>query len=265
MHGGQGILTNNGEVNIDSDGTFDQAATGSYEIVNHGDFTKTGGSGTTTIDVPFTNYRNISANIGTLHFANSFELISGGVGLGGGRVTFLETLALPSGSTLSGSGTITGNIEVRGNLAPGNSVGSITIEGDLTLTASTLSFFEVDMTAEPITADFVQVDGTLNLDGMFSWELLESIDPISTDMFTLYTANNLTGSFLNAASGTRLYNSDLQRSFVINYGSASMFDPNSVILSNFEFVPVPEPSTWVLMITGLFVVVVFQLRRRRTS
>jgi hypothetical protein len=172
-------------------------------------------------------------------------------------------LELPAESTLSGNGTITGNVQVAGRLAPGNSVGALTIDGDLTLTSTSLSFFEVDMTALEIQADYVEVTGNLTLDGLFSWDLLESIDPISTDMFTLYTANNLIGSFLNAASGDRIFTADMERSFVINYGGDSSFDPNSVILSDFQFTPVPEPSTWALMITGLALVAWRWQRRRR--
>jgi hypothetical protein len=55
----------------------------------------------------------------------------------------------------------------------------------------------------------------------------------------------------------------MQRSFVVNYGSGSVFDPNSVVYSDFLFTPVPEPSTWALFITGLGLVG-WQSRRRHT-
>ena len=73
-----------------------------------------------------------------------------------------------------------------------------------------------------------------------------SISPSAT--FTIFTAGNLTGSFANIANGGTFITSDGQGQFKVNYGATSGFSPNSVVLSN--FVAVPEPSTWALMLTG---------------
>jgi len=48
----------------------------------------------------------------------------------------------------------------------------------------------------------------------------------------------------------------------VNYGPASTFAVNSVVLTN--FVPIPEPSTYALLGLGLIVVVVASRRRRNS-
>ncbi|MCF3650916.1 beta strand repeat-containing protein [Synoicihabitans lomoniglobus] len=252
-----------GDLTIGTDGTL--ANTGSAEIYvgSTGAIVKTGGSGTTTIDVPVINHGTLLAESGTLHFGSTVDMM-GTLALGSGTITFASPIEFGTSSKLAGNGTFTGDVEIKGAIAPGNSVGSLNIVGDLTLASSANSLFEIDTAASPIQADLVSVSGNLTLDGNLSLDFLASVDPITTDMFTIYTAANLTGTFANIANGNRLYTADLQRSFVVNYGASSVFDANSVILSNFEFTPVPEPSTWALMITGLSLIG-WKTRRRRRS
>jgi len=258
---GNNSLTNDGEFAASTDGTF-AAASNDFSVTNNGKFKKIAGTGTTTINLPFTNNGTVGADTGILHFADSFTFSSGEVALGGGKVTFAQTLSFPASAKLSGNGTITGNVQTSGTVAPGNSIGTVNITGDLTLLASSKSVFEVDASTTTGTADLVNVSGNLVLGGNLSWSLLSTLDPVSTSMFTLYTANNISGSFANAASGTHISTSNGQRSFIVNYGSGSAFDANKVIFSNFEFTPVPEPSTWALMFTGLMLIT-WQSRRRR--
>lgn len=256
---GGNSLTNEGEFSITTDGTFNADAD-DFTLVNNGTIKKTNSTGTTTIDVPFTNNGLVTALTGNFHFTDTLTFGSGGK-LGGG-VQFDAPLTLPADSTLQGNGTITGSITTSGTVSPGNSIGSLTITGDLTLLSSANTFVEVDASTTPGAADLVTVSGNLTLGGNLSWNLLSTLDPVTTSMFTLFTANNLSGAFSNAAHGTRLSTADGHRSFIVNYGASSSFSPNSVIFSNFEFTPVPEPSAWALMFTGLMIIT-WQSRRRR--
>ncbi len=79
-------------------------------------------------------------------------------------------------------------------------------------------------------------------------------------MLTASGAGGLTGAFANVANGAQLATSDGRGIFQVNYGAGSAFAANSVVLSN--FVPVPEPSTYVLLGVGAIVVVIVGRRRR---
>ena len=255
LEGSDATFTNRGSFLVSSEGTFDVATETSYEFTNEGSFGKVDGSGTSTIDIPFVNNGVVFAESGTLHFADDFSG-DGIIGLDGGVVSFTAPLALSSDSTLSGNGTINANITTGGRVAPGASVGQLTINGDLTLLSTSESLFEVDMAASPSQNDFVDLTGDLTLAGTLVLDLISSSIPVSTDVFTLYSANSLVGAFSNAPNGTRLYEQGLQGSFLVNYDSTSVF------LSDFEFAPIPEPSTWALMIIGSGLLG-WQLRARR--
>ena len=157
---GENSLTNNGEFAVSVDGTFGAPA-GGYSIQNNGDFIKTSGTGTTTIDVPFTNNGTIGAATGQFRFTDTLTFGSNAT-LGGG-VQFDAPVALPSSSTLAGNGTIMGSITTGGTVSPGNSIGSLSITGDLTLLSSSNSFFEVSASTDPISSDFVSVSGMVGL------------------------------------------------------------------------------------------------------
>lgn len=256
---GGNSFTNNGEFLITTDGTFGSAAD-DFTLTNNGSIQKTDGSGTTTIDVPFTNNGLVTALTGNFHFTDTLTFGSGGQ-LGGG-VKFDAPLTLPADSTLQGNGTITGSIVTGGMVTPGNSIGSLNIDGDLTMLSTTVSFFEIDLSATPSPVDFLSVSGTLNLNGILSFDLLSSILPTAVENYTVLTAGTLTGAFSNILSGSRIFNPGLNASFLVNYGSTSAFDTNSVVFSSFEFTPVPEPSTFSLLAIGLGFIM-WQTRRRR--
>ena len=58
--------------------------------------------------------------------------------------------------------------------------------------------------------------------------------PADTDTFTVFNAASLLGFFDNAGNGGRLETSDGSGSFQVNYGVASAFNPNQVVLSDFQ-------------------------------
>lgn len=78
-------------------------------------------------------------------------------GLGGGGWT------VASGQTLSGTGSVTGVVNVSGIVAPGNSIGTLTITNDLTWNAGEAWVFELGTAgpslASPGTSDFLDITG----------------------------------------------------------------------------------------------------------
>jgi hypothetical protein len=66
---------------------------------------------------------------------------------------------------------------------------------------------------------------------------------LSTDVFTVLTAESLSGAFENVINGARLADVDGLGTFVVDYGPGSPFDPANVVLSDFRFIPEPTAPT----------------------
>src|SRR5205823_14432403 len=105
---------------------------GGPAISNTGTFQKSGGSGTSHVEPPFTNSGGtIGANAGTLSFT-ALTQTSGTTTLGGGALAFVNPAQL-NGGTLNGAGTITGDVNnTGGNVSPGTSPGTINVTGNYT-------------------------------------------------------------------------------------------------------------------------------------
>jgi hypothetical protein len=69
------------------------------------------------------------------------------------------------------------------------------------------------------------------------------------------------GSFSNLENGGRLFTSDGLGHFAAHFGASSQFGAGQLVLS--DFTPIPEPSTWVLMLMGSGLASVAAWRRRR--
>jgi len=130
---GTGPVTNNAAIVLNHTGAFTLANI----ISGSGSLTNLGGSPSLTGASTYAGNTTVSG--GTL-FVNNLT----GSGTGGGTVN------VQSGATLGGTGTISGAVSVQSgaNLAPGNtglgSIGTLTINGSLTLGASSANNFEVN-------------------------------------------------------------------------------------------------------------------------
>ena len=156
------------------------------------------------------------------------------------------------GGRLVGDGTlIANNVLNEGILAPGNSPGFLSIEGDVTLGAT--SDLQIEL-ASLTDFDLLDVDGTTTLGGDLSLFLLDGYRPDQLDVFDVLTSTSLDGSFFNVGDGDLLQTSDGLGSFTVSYSG------NSVRLSNFTAAAVPEPSSvTVVLICGA----IGLMRRRR--
>jgi autotransporter-associated beta strand protein/T5SS/PEP-CTERM-associated repeat protein len=91
---------------------------------------------------------------------------SGATAVNGGKLTVNgaipnSTLTVNGGATLGGVGTIGNAIINNGTLSPGNSIGTITVNGNLVMTAAASYLVEVS----PTSADRTNVGGTATLAG----------------------------------------------------------------------------------------------------
>lgn len=135
--------------------------------VTSGNFTVQGGTATITggdVYVPG-NFTKLGS--GTLIANSDFEIygaaniVSGGLYVNGFFYT-VDGVNVFSGATLGGSGYIVGNVVNNGIVAPGNSPGSLLIEGDFTQTSSGTLQIEV---ASGSVFDELIVFGTATLGG----------------------------------------------------------------------------------------------------
>jgi len=101
-------------------------------------------------------------------------------------------LALGAGQTLTGSGTILGNLSLAGTLAPGGGLKTLTANNNVTLSASSTTFFELNRDLH--TNDVLQVNGTLTCAGILSiTNLFGTL--VGGDTFHLINAASTSGAF----------------------------------------------------------------------
>jgi outer membrane autotransporter protein len=77
-------------------------------------------------------------------------------------ITVTGSVAVGAASVLGGNWAITGNLESKGTISPGNSIGLISINGDVTLATDSVLAVELDLNGN---ADRVAISGVANLAG----------------------------------------------------------------------------------------------------
>jgi autotransporter-associated beta strand protein len=106
------------------------------------------------------------------------------------------SLTLAGGQLLSGNGTVKGNVIVGPGaaLAPGNGIGILTFNTNLTLSGGSATTME--LAADLITNDVAQVAGTLTFGGTLA---LTNLSGAFTNgqSFKLFSAGNYSGAFTN--------------------------------------------------------------------
>ncbi len=113
------------------------------------------------------------------------------------------------------------------------------IHGDYTQqSGATLEFDILGDTS--VTSDFLQVLGDASLDGFLTVKMDSLTAPNASDSFTILSSTGtLTGSFRNVVNGARISLLDGNGSFVVHYGSSSLFGDQEIVLTGFEPVTVP--------------------------
>lgn len=127
-----------------------------------------------------------TVNGGTLQINNST-----GSGTGSGAVT------VASGGTLAGNGIISGAVTVQngGAIAPGNPLGTLTLNSNLTLASGSTTFMRLQ--PSPLTNSALIVSGTLVQGGALSVTNVGVAFPAGGDAFKLFQAGSFGGAFTN--------------------------------------------------------------------
>ena len=105
------------------------------------------------------------------------------------------SITVDPGATLHGTGTIIGNVNVQGFISPGNSIGNLTIDGNVTFAEGTSTYIN-EIT--PTATDLLNINGTLTIDPGASFELepVVGIYP-NTNRLVISTTGGVTGKFTN--------------------------------------------------------------------
>jgi T5SS/PEP-CTERM-associated repeat protein len=205
---------------------------------------------------------------GTLALGSSGTLASSPIDVKSGAtfdVSAKKGYVLAAGKTLTGAGTIVGDLSVGGIHAPGNSTGIETVKGNYSLlgelqielagTAAGTGYDEVLISGS--SAYKTTLSGTLSLD----WTNFTG----STDSTQLWivrndTAGTLSGAFSNYVSGASLGLHD-GRSWNLYYNAdAATGNPtggNDVLIA-----PVPEPAAIVLLALSALALFAWSRKRR---
>ncbi|ERS02997.1 autotransporter-associated beta strand repeat-containing protein [Labrenzia sp. C1B70] len=113
---------------------------------------------------------------GTLNLDQTGNIFGGGVTLSNGTLivgtdssrsaaSLEANISVASGATLGGHGSITGNVIHNGRLAPGNSIGTTTINGNLSGSGTLEIEVDGDTSSTP-SADKLIVNGTVDVSAM---------------------------------------------------------------------------------------------------
>jgi autotransporter-associated beta strand protein len=125
---------------------------------------------------------------GRLDFVNPFAIGALDVAAGRVRVNAVATTnaTVAAGATLDGTGRIVGNLVNRGTVAPGNSIGTLTVQGNYVHEAGSVLEVEFDAAGN---IDLLSVTGTATLNGG------------TLRFVSLGGAEGTGGTFLTAAGG----------------------------------------------------------------
>lgn len=168
------------------------------------------------------------------------------------------------GGFLKGSGAIFGNVTVSdgAQVNPGNSPGSLTINGDFNLQSGSVLNLEVASINGVLKFDELVVTGTFTKSGTINFNLGAGVTfDVDADVRTFTSAGqtvNLTDMFsLNLLPGLI----DTQVSVVDASGGVTAW---TIAATDIPAVPVPEPETYAMMLAGLGLVG-WAARRRKAE
>jgi hypothetical protein len=120
----------------------------------------------------------------------------------GGTHVVADGLSISPNAQLTGVGTISGNLTSAGRLAPGNSVGTLTVNGNATMTGNVSSLAIELGGATPGSYDRLTVAGIATMAGMLQLTLVSGFVPQNGQTFAIVTAPTVAGQFASVITPT---------------------------------------------------------------
>jgi hypothetical protein len=211
-----------------------------------------GGSGAATFDVRsldaaakyrgFSTFNKIDSSVWTLTGTSTY---AGPVNVNGGSLAVNGDITSTSGVTVNNGGTLGGNgivgnttINAGGALAPGNSIGLLTVQGNLVFVAASSYMVEVS----PDNADRTNVTGMANLGGASVNAHFAAGSYVEKQYTILNATGGLGGSTFNELANTDLPanfhttlsydNNDAYLNLVLNFAVPSGLNGNQQNIAN---------------------------------
>jgi fibronectin-binding autotransporter adhesin len=243
--------------------TINTGKTATIEVTTGTNLTMSGGSTSTNGALTKTGAGTLTLT-GVNNHTGATNISAGKLVINGNISTSALT-TVNSGGTLGGSGS-TGALTVLGTgvVAPGNSPGVLTVNGNYTQTAGTLSL-ELNGTAAGSGYDQLAVNGTVTLGGTLTATLGGGYDPVNGDLLFILDNNNdgdfITTTFSDMAdlSTITLGGQDWKISYNANYTGIGPSGGTLLGGNDIALMAVPEPTAALLGSLGLLAL----LRRRR--
>ena len=163
------------------------------------------------------------------------------------------------GGMLGGAGTIVGNVNnTGGTLSPGNSAGSITIDGSYMQGSGAALFIELAGIGDRVQHDMVRVNGAAHLDGILEIGTLNGFWAPKDSYFDIFEADSITGNWSQVRSLNEAYTYRLE--FIVGDGVGKVA---RLFVDQAPPSPVPEPASLALFGPGLAAAAL--LRRRKKN
>jgi len=137
------------------------------------------------------NNGTVKAMSGDFNVGANYTQNAGATMLAGGSISGMLNI---NAGMLQGAGNVTGDVTLGGTLAPGNSPGGMTIDGNLTQTANGNLAIEIGGTGAG-QFDTLTVTGNATFNGKVTVTLLNGFSPGEDDTFEVGSFLNRTGSF----------------------------------------------------------------------
>ncbi len=170
----------------------------------------------------------VDVGSGSLSVTGSYTQTGGTFRLAGGTVTSSTALNF-TGGLVDARGTINAAITNSANLQPALGGSGLAVNGSISLLSASKLTFQLGGLTQGSQYGFINVNGTVGLNGQLVVSFVNSFQPNSNNNFTVLTSSSqLSGSFTNVLSGNRVFTSDSSGTFLVTY------DGNSVVLSDFE-------------------------------
>ncbi len=197
---------------------------------NAGTFAKSAGTGSTTIQNALNNSGVLNVSSGTLQitaFASGRN--SGIIDLAAGATLSTGGISLINGATgiIRGTGTLQLGAGIaltnEGIIRPGASPGTLTIDGNLTLTPASL--IDIEIQSPGVTAgthfDVVHVTGAASLGGTLRATLLGGFVPSTSQNFRVLTASSVSGNFASLIPPTGFTRQINPQDVVLTFGGTT--------------------------------------------